>query len=708
MTTENQETLHVLDYWRVILGRKEIIIAVFLIVVTAGVLFTYQMPKVYVASAVIAVKEESPDVKVWGRERTGYDPLFLRTQFEIIQSRPVLEDATRRLNLNEKLGRAYGYLTALGDKSFERTLKILAGAMKVQQYRDTNLIEIQIELSEPKESAPREAADTANMIASVYRSQSILRSREATERALEALHKSFKERELKVSEAERALDEVRLKYKISIVSPMSSESSGQTLDNVAMSHLEGQLIQERLNLEEKKARYEKVRDLPKEELLDVAAYVVGDPALAALVAQKRRTQVERERLLEDAYGPKHPNVVAAQAVIDELATKIDEALNGLMAGVEADYEAAQAKFKALQEMLEDMKTSDMTAQGEGYREFNRAFDDLAHAKRIRNALEIRYVQEQIELQIPRTTVEMIEPAKPSEWDEQVRPNVKLNVVLSIILGLGAGIGLAFFIEYMDTSVKTVEDIERHMQVPVLGVIPQKVGPLVEESEGEGHAEAYRVLRANIQFSKKLKVVTGGQTFCVTSGGVGEGKSLTLFNLAYTCARLGDRALIVDSDLHRPRQHKILGVSNDVGLANILVGEVGMADAIVDTGVKDLSFLPSGKLTSGVHGLLDNTKMRDLMIELRGTFDYIYFDAPPMLGISDASLLVREMDAVLLVVQHRRYPRAVSNRAKEMVENVGGNLVGVVLNNINVSRDYSYYYHHYYYYYPKQYGETRKS
>jgi capsular exopolysaccharide synthesis family protein len=330
--------------------------------------------------------------------------------------------------------------------------------------------------------------------------------------------------------------------------------------------------------------------------------------------------------------------------------------------------------------------------------------DLEHARKIRDALEMRYHQERIGLRIPRTTVEVIEPAKPPDREDYVSPDFMLNLVLSIMVGLGFGVGLAYFIEYLDTSVKTIEDVERYMRVPVMGVIPQKVRPLVDETAEGAHAEAYRVLRTNMQFSKKVK---GGKTFCVTSGSVGEGKSLTIFNLAYVCAQLGDRVLIVDSDLHRPRQHRILGVSNARGLANILVGEAPLDEVIVKTQVSNLEFLPSGKLSSGVHGLLDTQKMKQLVATLKERYDYVFFDAPPIIGVSDASLLVGEMDGVLLVVQHRKYPRSVSNRAKDMVENVGGNLLGVVLNNINISRDYSYYYHYYYYRYP-QHGKTARS
>jgi capsular exopolysaccharide synthesis family protein len=302
---------------------------------------------------------------------------------------------------------------------------------------------------------------------------------------------------------------------------------------------------------------------------------------------------------------------------------------------------------------------------------------------------MRWIQERIEMDLPKTPVRIIDWAEKPPEDDPVRPKLALNLALSIVLGLGSGIGLAFFIEYLDTSVKTVEEIERYIGLPVLGVIPQKVRPLVDVGGDAPYAEAYRVLRANIRFSKKL---AGGKVFCVTSGGVGEGKSLSVANLGYVGALLGDRALIVDADMRRPRQHKIFGVSNRLGLANVLMGECGVDDTIRPTNVPRLDMLPSGKMRTASAGLFDTERMAALLAEVKDKYDFIVFDSPPVMGVSDASILSSATDAVLLVVQHRAYPRIVSSRAKNIIDNVGGNLIGVILNNINILRDYSYYYY----------------
>jgi capsular exopolysaccharide synthesis family protein len=294
-------------------------------------------------------------------------------------------------------------------------------------------------------------------------------------------------------------------------------------------------------------------------------------------------------------------------------------------------------------------------------------------------------------------VEVVEPAVPADVDDPVSPRVLLNTLLSILVGLGAGMAMAFFVEYLDTSVKTIGDIERLLGASVLAVIPQRVKPLNVEGSGLAQSEPYRLLRTNIQFSKKAGE---GKTFCFTSGGVGEGKSLTLFNLAIVCAQLGEKVAVVDSDLHRPRQHRFFGVENEKGLANVLAGEMPIQSVLRPTGIPNLSFVPSGRMATGVQGLMDSAHLAEIARALKASFDRVLFDAPPVLGVSDALLLARNVDAVLLVVQHRKYPKAISLRAKEVLENAGVNVTGVILNKINMSRDYS----HYYYYYASYYAE----
>jgi capsular exopolysaccharide synthesis family protein len=325
--------------------------------------------------------------------------------------------------------------------------------------------------------------------------------------------------------------------------------------------------------------------------------------------------------------------------------------------------------------------------------------ELESLQYVRERLAVRIIQLKVDSAIPKSSiVRIIDRALPSY--KAVRPNKVLNISLGVIVGLAVGIGLAFFIEYLDTSVKTIDDVERALQAPVLGVIPQNVGSLIDEGPDSPHAEAYRVLRTNILFSQKDPKLN---TITVVSAGAGEGKSTTIFNLATVFAQNGQRVLIVDSDLRRPSIHKLFRVSNSIGLTNYLLKQNSLEEVIQTTPLPTLDFLPSGKLPSSSLGILSSTQMKELIRDLKRRYDYVFFDSPPIMGVSDASVLASEVDIVMQVIQYRRYPQPMTIRAKQMIEKVGGNLLGIVLNNINMSSDENYYYYsgYYYDYYSKQ-------
>jgi capsular exopolysaccharide synthesis family protein len=167
-------------------------------------------------------------------------------------------------------------------------------------------------------------------------------------------------------------------------------------------------------------------------------------------------------------------------------------------------------------------------------------------------------------------------------------------------------------------------------------------------------------------------------------------------LATVFAQNGSRVLVVDSDLRRPTLHKLLRVTNNIGLTNYLLKQNTFSEVVQPTSLATLDFVASGKLPNSAMGILGSAQMKEMVDELKHRYDYVFFDSPPILGVSDASILASEMDLVIQVIQYRRYPQPMNIRAKQMIEKVGGNFIGIVLNNINMSQDESYYYYSGYY------------
>jgi len=393
------------------------------------------------------------------------------------------------------------------------------------------------------------------------------------------------------------------------------------------------------------------------------------------------------------YGVDNPNYKKFLQQLEQAQLDYDNKVDGIVGGVKDRVDEDWSLLQIIEQNENEIRTN-KNQQDELYRPYYKLKDEVESLK-YNNRESERYLNQEIaEAGQPDAGIVIVrDPGRPEP--RPVSPKTIIIVPLGVIVGLIVGIGLAFFIEYLDTSVKTIDDVERALQAPVLGVIPQNVGILLEEGADSPHAEAYRVLRTNILFSRKNEK---WNTMTVLSGGAGEGKSTTLFNLATVFAQNGQRVLVVDSDLRRPTLHRALHVSNTIGITDYLLKRNTMDEVIQKTKVPTLDFIASGKLPSSSMSILGSGQLKETIQELKRRYDFIFFDSPPLLGVSDASILASEMDMVLQVVQYRRYPQAMTLRAKQIILKVGGNLVGIVLNNINMSQDENYYYYSGYYEY----------
>jgi capsular exopolysaccharide synthesis family protein len=300
-------------------------------------------------------------------------------------------------------------------------------------------------------------------------------------------------------------------------------------------------------------------------------------------------------------------------------------------------------------------------------------------------------------------IAMLQEARPDI--NPSKPNVMMLMSIGAGLGLVLGLLIAFFLEYLDTSVKSLDDVERYLGVPVLAVIPKDVGVLHKQSGLSPDAEAYRILRTNIEFNRRS---ADANAITIVSGGAGEGKSTTLVNLAYICAQGGYNTLMIDGDLRRPKLHTFFDINNSVGLTNYLTTALMLEDVILQTPVENLYFMPSGILPADAAGILNSRRMSELITDVKARFDLVLIDSPPILGVSDASVLASEVDLTVVVIQHRKLPRNMLLRVKQAIENVGGNLLGVVLNNVDVRSDAQYQYYTSYYTYYSPSGAEGKS
>ncbi|HEV2392420.1 MAG TPA: polysaccharide biosynthesis tyrosine autokinase [Verrucomicrobiae bacterium] len=677
--------LHFLDYWRIIRIRKTVILAVFLLVVITATLVTFILPESFSSKARIKVERDQTDISgVMGNQPMlgVYDPYFIQTEFEVIQSEVILGDVIKDLNLQETWGKKYN-----NGQPFTRTeaMTWIKNHLDLRPVRNTSLIEI-VYYSE----SPQEASDLANKIAETYRKHRVQERQSLTQGGIKALEERIGEQESTVDKQQQVVDDLRDKLKIS--DPLgSSEAPTMMLSAETLRHIEGIRIESQAEFVGAKTLLDSLKGLPPDKLAQaIPTTGVQDSLLSGLLEQLTLAD-QKLVAAEKQLGPKNTEYATISAQVDDINKKIRERVDGIVLGLDIKAGALQQRLIDLSNEVTAATQKDINKSTES-RPYWEAKRKLEEYQRFRQVLYMKIASEKTELDLPRASmVEIVDRAVPGI--KPVRPNKTLNIALGIIIGLVVGVGLAFFIEYLDTSVKTIDDVERTLGAPVLGVIPQNVGLLTEEGGESPHAEAYRVLRTNLLFSRKDDKLN---TVAVVSAGAGEGKSTTVFNLAAVFAQSGQRVLMVDSDLRRPTLHKMLHVSNSIGLTNYLLKQNTLEEVIQTSNLPSLDFMASGKLPSSSLGILSSAQMRDLITELKQHYDFVFFDSPPVMGVSDASILASEVDMTLQVIQYRRYPQPMNIRAKQLIEKVGGNLIGIVLNNINMSQDESYYYYSGYY------------
>jgi len=679
-----QETkLHFLDYWRIIRIRKTVILAVFLLVVITATLVTFILPESYSSTAKIRVDRDSPDISLTDRAMPNgiYDAYFIQTEFETIRSRVVLERVIDQMDLNNAWGKKMNNGQPL---KTEETMTILKGKLQLAPVRNTMFLEITV-----YSESPREAADLANAVAGAYKDYRLERWQRNSNEGLEALKAQLQTKQADIKVAQSNVNQLRLTLNVPdmIVNAdqptvLPSAQEYQKLDAQRM-EVEAQLVKESVIVE-------KVKNLSDEEKTQALPQLANDPLLQTML-QERLAATQREITLSKEFGAQHPDLIKVKSQLVRLNKDIDERVKGIVFTLQTRVDGLRAELEQRKGAVEAARSNDIY-QARMAQPYFDAKHELENLQGFARTMEMKIAASRIDASQPRNSmVDVMKKAVPGM--KPVKPNKPVNIALGIIIGLVVGVGLAFFIEYLDTSVKTIDDVERSLHSPVLGVIPQNVGLLLEEGVDSPHAEAYRVLRTNLLFSRKDDKLN---TIAVVSAGAGEGKSTTVFNLASVFAQSKHRVLVVDSDLRRPTLHKMMHVTNSLGLTNYLLKQNTLEEVIQTTSLPTLDFLASGKLPSSSLGILSSAQMRDLITELKRRYDFVFFDSPPIMGVSDASILASEVDMTMQVIQYRRYPQPMNIRAKQLIEKVGGNLVGIVLNNINMSQDESYYYYSGYY------------
>jgi len=385
-----------------------------------------------------------------------------------------------------------------------------------------------------------------------------------------------------------------------------------------------------------------------------------------------KVNIENELIeLSKRYKSKHPRMVALNTRLEAVNISIDDETKKLLV----------LNVKAMQ--------------------YNALRREIESDKSLYESLLKRIKETEVSKELETTNIRIVDLAQVPGGP--FSPDRKRDISRGIMLGLFLGAVLTFVLEYLDSTVKTAEDIETYVRLPFLGYVPsarreakaaEDIDSLCQKMPQSRFAEAYRSIRTSIIFSspedRPLKAIL------VTSTSPLEGKTTITINLGIIFAYANEKVLIIDADMHRPRIHSSLNVDNKDGLSSLLAGTSNLDAAIKPTSVPNLFIIPSGPKPPNPAELLTSSKCRQLLEELKARFDRIIIDSPPVLTVADAAILANMADGTIDVIRAGFLNIDIVLKGRQRLNETKTRIIGVVLNNVNVRREDPYYYYHYYY------------
>lgn len=676
------------DFLQLLRSRLGLILSLAGVVILLTVVVTAVLPRWYAATATVRVEKPEGKEKLFQASGTGYlDPNFVQDQIRILQSAKILYPVIEKLGLNATLAQSLGSATALTtDLTYDYLMR--KRLIDVESPRGSSLIEVTVELRDPAL-----AAAVANAMVDTYAEDRVTFATSEQRGSLAQLRKELEEQERTVSSQRDRVEQLRKDLSISGVD-LSARYTDIEIETLRQ--MQNSLIALSVEAIGRKTRYERFRDIPTAERVAlVNSELIQDQNIqnllqAFFVAEQTVTK------LSARLGENHPDLIAAVDNRVKVREQLDQQLKGYENALEIAYKEAEARVTELKAQLAQAKVDQILSARDRMRPFEEAVQKLEDDTRLLSALKLNLRQREIDFQVPRRSVEILNqaevPRRPS------RPSWPLHLTLAVGLGLLLGVGTAVAFEFFDSSLRTLADVEAKLGRPVLAVVAERQKDDFARRLAPEEAEPYRVLYTNLGLASPA--AKGTRVVLFTSAGPGEGKSTTLARLASTAAAAGERVLVIDGDVRRPTQHRAWGVERGSGVAEWVRGGAEIADVVRPTRVEGVDLITAGSGGADfVLGLLQAERLRQLLADVKGRYQRVLVDCPPVIGVSDSAVLAGVADEVVLVVQHRRNPGSMVARAQQVLKEWGREILGVVLNGVpvNSGEDYGYYTRNYAYY-----------
>ncbi len=709
----DDDEIDLLAYWHILVKRRWLVLSILAGVVALALLATLMATPIYRASTVLQLEKEGTQVvQVEGiqpGDTGGWDPEFLQTQYELIQSRSLAERVANELNLDQAtldrlsepgwLGRMLALLRPQSKEDAKKKAAqtpadaadelrnaagIISGGLSVEPVRNSRLVRINYDSSSPEFSAR-----VANAVAEGFIASGLERRFGASSYAKTYLEDQLKLTKAKLEDSERKL--VAFAQKENLV---STGEAGQSLAVQNLTQLNAALATAQDQRIRAQARWRQASSGP------MPADMIGNSNIRVLQQQKAQLQGTYQQKLQ-TFKPDYPEMLQLKGQIDELNRQISQETGGVRASVKAEYDAAAAQERMLMGQIAALRTEALDVDGRSI-QYNILKREVDTNRELYDGLLQRFKEVGVAGDVRSNNISIIDRAEVPSW--RFKPNLTLNLAIGLLLGGMLGVLAAFLLEFLDDTIKTPDDVEQKLKLAVLGIIP-KLGPKenmasVASDPRSSFSEAYRSVRTALQFSTDHGVP---KTLLVTSSGPGEGKSTTAIALARNFAQLGKRVLLIEADLRNPSLHRTLGLKgNGVGLSNLLAGACTLTEATLDTDEQGLKVVLAGPLPPNPAELLSGSKLVSALTIASERYDQIIVDGPPVLGLADAPILANAVDGTLLVVNSAKTKINAAQAALKRLLVARARIVGALLSKYDARSagygyGYGYQYESYYAY-----------
>jgi polysaccharide biosynthesis transport protein len=682
-----------LHYLHIFLKRRWVVIGTFAVCIMAGIGLTLLMTPIYRATTTIKIDRETARVlnteSVQPREATGDE--FFQTQYGLLKSRSLAEHVVLDANLADdqqfltqggaRRSLRPGKKAALPpDRSarIEKAVGLVQLGLRVDPVRTSRLVNVSYDSPNPQV-----AAKLANAIAESFVKQNLSEKFDQNSYARKFLEDRLEQTRQRLEESERQLVAYEKNQQIIDFSAASSSGGsgkeGGTASGAAQSSLTAANLQA-MNSAMVQAR--SARILAEQRWRQAqASSGMGLPEIlqSGAIEQLRQKRIDLTTEYQKNLGtfrPEWPAMVQLDTRIKEVDRQIQAEVDAIKQSLKAQYDLAVQQERTLTGQVEQQKSAFMDLRGRGI-QYNILQREVQTNRDQYESLLERSKEVSVAGALDANNISVVDPAQVPGLPFKPRP--MFNMMMSAALGLLLGCLLALGLEQLDDSIKSPEDVDSKLDIPLLGAIPiLSKGVTARDALADARSamsEAYYSVRTALQFSTSEGVPSH---LLVTSARPSEGKSTTALALAQNFSRLGLRTLLIDSDLRNPSIHKMIGLQNTKGLVNLLTGSAPIGELLQSTGEPNLLFLPCGPLPPNPAELLAGTRLRAILKDLTEEFDQVIIDGPPVMGLADAPLLASAASGTVLVIAAGSTRRGLARAAIRRLQVSQARVLGAVL------------------------------